>query len=325
MNIFEILNTKRHEDPHDRMLAWMCDPTKGHGLNEFASALVNAVWGTTVDESVQGTTRQYKLSDNCWPDVVVEFEKSLLVVENKVSATALREGQLELQHELATERQAGAPLYHCLLCPDRVTAEDFGPKNKAFGVLRYSTLAELIESRLDQAEDDARPILSQYAAFISSSLGAPAPKRVKMASPQKIAGRNEKRSPWHIDAFMKQAEEKGGRDLQACQHELHELLISMDDIEARYTSKGESNATYRVFVAEHEPEIDIIWVYADGRIYVRWGTLIESEKSAEAAKLKEIWKPHLPSNGNKDGAFTTRPLCEFNPTRVVELIQQSLS
>jgi hypothetical protein len=43
-NLFEILNVKPVEDPHDRMLAWLCDPAGGHGLLDIAPAIVTRLW-----------------------------------------------------------------------------------------------------------------------------------------------------------------------------------------------------------------------------------------------------------------------------------------
>src|SRR5207237_2019744 len=110
--------------------------------------------------------RQFKLRDDCWPDVAVEFETALLVIENKVNASALREGQLELQNELARQRQGEYPLFHCLLCPDRMADIAIAPKSDVFRVLRYSVLADLIEARTARLTENTKPIVEQYASFI---------------------------------------------------------------------------------------------------------------------------------------------------------------
>jgi hypothetical protein len=41
INIFRILNVKREEDPHDRMLEWLCDPKAGHGIQDFPAAIIH--------------------------------------------------------------------------------------------------------------------------------------------------------------------------------------------------------------------------------------------------------------------------------------------
>src|SRR5437660_6537788 len=142
-NIFEILNVTRSEDPHDRVVAWLCDANGGHGIRDLARAIVLKLWGYDCAEVIRKVHRQFKLRDDCWPDVAVEFETALLVIENKVNASALREGQLELQNELARQRQGEYPLFHCLLCPDRMADIAIAPKSDVFRVLRYSMLADL--------------------------------------------------------------------------------------------------------------------------------------------------------------------------------------
>ena len=117
-NVFEVLNIKSAEDPHDRMVAWLCDPAGGHGIPDVAYAIIERLWGEECNEAVREVVRQFKLAEESWPDVGVVFTSALLLIENKVQASALREGQLELQHSLGRQRQGGKRFFHCVLCPD---------------------------------------------------------------------------------------------------------------------------------------------------------------------------------------------------------------
>jgi len=149
-NIFRILNVKRVEDPHDRMLEWLFDPAAGHGVPDLAAAIISCLWQRECSERVNLVKRPFNVGEKSWPDLAVQFETALLLIENKVNASAFQEGQIKKQHELAIMLQKGAPLFHCLLCPDRMvnTVVDF--QSDAFRVLPYSVLVNLISARSAQ-------------------------------------------------------------------------------------------------------------------------------------------------------------------------------
>lgn len=323
MNIFEILDLGRKEREHDCMLEWLCRPEAEHGIADFASAIVEALGREPVQEPVRQVKREFKLSDKSWADLGVEFESALLVVENKVNKSALRAGQLELQHELAGERQrrTGAPLYHCLLCPDGFDVEGFELRSKDFAVLRYGRLAELIESRLERTPEEARVILSQYVSYVRDNVARPASSGVRLATSEEMARRNTSRAAWDETDFMAQAEEKGGRALRSAQAEWLAVLTKMRDVDPRFESAGPANATYRVFLPG--TGIDLLWVYADGRIYVRWHAVRSLRGEAAAEEMQAVWKEHVKNFENQDGSYTNAQVGDLPLETLAELLQRT--
>ena len=318
VNIFHILALSRSEDPHDRLFAWLCDPDGGHGITDFAAHAINTLWMEQVDEAVIKVQRQYQLAADSWPDVVVEFSKSLLVVENKVNASALREGQLERQHELALAKQGDKPLYHILLCPDRFLTNNYGPDSRAFRVLTYGRLAALLRE-LSKTVSDLRsqPILEQYADYIDATFGKGAPPGVRLASARAIALRNEQRQVWSESQFLERANKHSPGLFQA-HTELLDLLRSMESVEPRFDSAGPSNATYKVYLADTNDHP--LWVYEDGGLYVQWGPLGQSKGASTTAQHKLIWKG-LINHTNVDGAFATGGLLGIGVEEVARKLQ----
>src|SRR5256885_4159950 len=98
-NIFFILPIERHEHPNDLVLEWLLNPQEGHGVPDFAASIIRHLWEIEFNEPVKEVKRQCSLGVKCIPDITVRFERALLVIENKVSAGALTQGQLERQHK----------------------------------------------------------------------------------------------------------------------------------------------------------------------------------------------------------------------------------
>ena len=303
-NLFHILDISRREDPHDRILAWLVDPNASHGITNFAANLVEALWGRRCDEPVHRVTRQYKLAADSWPDVVVEFEESLLVVENKVNASAFREGQLERQHELGLEQQGESPLFHVLLCPDRLSTGNYSEMSDSFRVLPYSKLADLVRAVVENiTEEHARSNMAQYAEYVHDGLGKPAPSGVRLVSARTISRRNASRKVSE-DVFMKEAEQYGD-EIRSAQTELLDVLNAMESVEARFDSKGSSNATYKVYI--DNTDLHVLWVYSDGRLYVDWDQLTQDAGKDVASQYIKSW-PGMLEKGNKAGGFATQDL-----------------
>ena len=318
-NIFEVLALSRAEDPHDRMLAWLCDPSEGHGLINFAATLIHSLWDHPFDESVILVKRQYQLGPDSWPDVVVKFESSLLVVENKVNASALREGQLERQNTLAREKQAGKPLFHVLLCPDRFRVDDFGPEGSDFRTLTYSHLARLVREASENANNASTSgMLRDYASYIENAFGERAITGLRIASAKSIARRNNDNVGWSEEQFLQQACRESPNVADA-QRELVELLRSMECVEPRFDSIGSTNATYKVYLSgtEYHP----LWVYSDGRLYVNWGLANPMVGSSVVSACKSTWQG-LVNSSNKGGSFVKGGLAAIGAVEAANKLQE---
>lgn len=117
------------------------------------------------------------------------------------------------------------------------------------------------------------------------------PIGIKLASAKSIARRNNNQSSWSEEQFLQQACHSFPSTADA-QRELIELLHSMECVEARFDSVGQTNATYKVFLSgtNYHP----LWVYSDGRLYVNWDLgipcTIHSQTHAILTEYRcEVW------------------------------------
>ena len=99
-----------------------------------------------------------------------------------------------------------------------------------------------------------------------------------------------------------------------------ELIGQLKDIGiARFNGNGRKQATYHAVLEEQET--DILWVYADGQVYVDWGALDESS----ATYYKELWgglieplrRDGTPKN---DGCFLKNRVGTVEQGKIVETI-----
>ncbi len=318
-NLFDVLALPRQEDPHDRVLAWLLQPDGGHGVEGFAATLVSELWSVPCSEVVRLVKRQYQLSGESYPDIGVEFAASLLIVENKVNAGALREGQLALQNKLAKEKQAGRPLYHVLLHPDRLNVEGIGVADSSFRTLTYSRLAALVDDAATKAvNDDAKVLLRHYAQYISRYFGKAPPPGVRMATGVRIARRNAV-AGWSEDDFMAQAASACEPAVVKKHADLLDLLRSMDAVDVRFDAAGPTNATYKVYLAGRG-DTHVLWVYANGGLFVTWKPL----RSVGLDEGVEVWKGQWGNSikaMNKNDSLAAGGLQKFGVDEVAQKLQ----
>jgi hypothetical protein len=317
-NLFDVLALPRQEDPHDRMLTWLLDPSAGHGISSFAAALISELWSVPFSQPVRRVKRQYQLSPESYPDIGVEFETALLVIENKVNAGALREGQLGLQNELAKKKQVGKPLYHLLLHPDRLNVDGIALQETSFRTLSYSELARLIDAAAVRASnEDAKAFLRHYSKHVSERFGKAPPAGVRMASGTKIARRNSI-AGWTEEGFISQAATLCDPAVLGKHTDLIDLLRSMDAIDVRFDAVGPTNATYKVYLTG--TEIHFLWVFANGGLYVTWKPL----RTAGIDGGEEFWKHKWGNSinaGNKNDSFATGGLQTFAVEDIAQKLQ----
>lgn len=320
-NVFDLVALPRKEEPHDRVLEWLCDPTATHGVADFAARIVRLLWPHPFEEQVLRKKRQFKLDADSYPDLVVEFTSSLLVIENKVNASALRSGQLEKQNELAGKKQNGKGLYHVLLCPDRLSTIGIALNEPSFAVLRYSQYAELVREILPSSKDeDAKIMLAHYAQHVERQYGKAMPPGLRAAAGSTIAKRNTDKQVWSEERFIAQAEERGSAELRDAQVELLDLIRSMEAVEPRFDSSGPVNATYKIYLAG--TNVHFLWVYADGRLYVTWSFLTAAGHANAAAAWKQMWSDRLTDSTKKDGCNAKDNLIEIGTAEIAQKLQR---
>jgi hypothetical protein len=177
-NIFDICTPRFAEEPHDRVLRWLCEPNLEHGVPDFAARIVRSLWGIDFDESVSGVFADYEGlpkpvdSKRRYPDAAIEFEVSLFIIENKVGQKTLDKGveerQLEVQHEMGVKKYGKDRLYHALMCPDYMDVTGAMLPSPRFRVFRYSLFSKLIrESIGPSATADAAVLLDHYSKHIA--------------------------------------------------------------------------------------------------------------------------------------------------------------
>lgn len=323
-NVFEILAI-RGEAPNDAMVAWLCDPRRGHGIADFAASIVRELWGIELQESILGVQRQCSLARDCRPDITVRFAQSLLVIENKVNVSALRPDQIQAQHQLGTSQQQGRPFYHVLLCPDRFQVEAFCVASPNFRVLRYGQLAQLLaDADTTNAPDDARLMARQYAEFVRLTYAASAPTGIRLASSSMVADRVTRTSEraargeaWSPEEFMEQVERVGSPELQRKQSELLGLLYEMETVDPRFDRRTEQ-ATYRVYLAE--TELCIFKVFADGALRPIWGYLQKAGYTELVAAYRLAVEPLTDSLGGTF-SYLRNSLVDTPVEDVVRLLQ----
>jgi len=332
INVFEVLlrteEDGHQEKPHDRMLAWLCNPDSGHGLFDLALAIVSHLWGRDFNEKVKNVSdNKFALGPSCWPDVVVEFDTSILVVENKVKLAtlqkAIKECQLEKQHEQGRARPSNGGFFHCLLCPDSMKDLDGIPlrSEERFRVLPYSLLANLIADHSSNLVSEAKPIVEQYVTYLQNTLGKPS--AVKWASSDTITDRYRNRKPVDVKEFLNQAMEKGGPELVAAQQNLLESLTGMQHVEPRFESYGVKEKTYTM-KSTHSDMPPLLWIYADGRIFVNWASFLKGQRTLEAERMKHIWGPYVKDRTKDAGSETQELIGVLKPELIAELLQRTV-
>src|SRR5262249_49113394 len=181
-----------------------------------------------------------------------------------------------------------------------------------------------ISARSERMFPQARPIVDQYVEFVRSTLALPIPSRVKLASPAVIAGRNKKRSDaWNFEDFLREADKHGGPHLVEAHQNLLDLLTAMEDLQPRFDSTGEKQATYTVHSVKQDVGA-LAWIYADGQIYIYWKPFREAGQISAQDRMKKVWGPYLKNPNNASASATKEKLGGLVPEVVAELFQRSV-
>ena len=137
-----------------------------------------------------------------------------------------------------------------------------------------------------------------------------------------ISRRNAARAPWAWDQILERAEEQGGADLQLAQKELLDILVSMQDVEPRFDSVGDVDATYKVHLARRQTRF-ILQIYADGRLYISWEGFFRENQLQDVDAMRRVWGPYVKGPLNRVGSYTSAALGAFAPLKVASLLQET--
>lgn len=313
-NIFQILDLPNQERPHDKVLAWLLNLEGGHNVPNLAAELIRRLWGVELPAGKARVTRQFSLPGGLRPDIWVELDGATLMIENKVNPAALRPGQIAEQNAAARTILKGQRLFHLLIRPDRVRSDGLVIEDETFRELTYGQLAEVLRSLAKLlAEGAGRALAMQFADYVMDRFGQPTPAGIRLASGTTLA-RRYSGAGWSEDAFLEEAEKTCDPEVMKRQRRLLALLGSMDSVRVKFDAKGPTNPTYKVYLGD--TEVRILWVYADGRLYVDWELLAPSAQ----AQWKRHWGGSVNAQ-NKNNSFAKGGLTAFSVEDVAQKLQ----
>ena len=155
-DFLDIIGLARHENTHSRMLAWLLNPTRRHGLGcALVRRLVEHCTGTPAPErlAVKGVTFSHWRNGR-EADLVVWGEAFTLIIENKIDACEQTDQCDDLFKNFKTENK---PLFLFLTPEGRkpctVTAP---PAQRAFRTLSWPDIREMIETALEKSGKASR-------------------------------------------------------------------------------------------------------------------------------------------------------------------------
>ncbi|MCX7179621.1 MAG: PD-(D/E)XK nuclease family protein [Proteobacteria bacterium] len=314
LNIFQILDLPNHERPHDKVLAWLLDPEGGHNVPSLAADLIRRLWGVELPAGKARVTRQISLPGGLRPDIWVELDGAALMIENKVNPAALRPGQIAEQNAAARTILKGRRLCHLLIRPDRVRSDGLVIEDESFRELTYGQLAEVLCNLAQpSSESTGRALAIQFADYVKDRFGQPTPAGIRLASGTTVA-RRYSGTGWSEDDFLEHAEKTCDPEVMRRQRQLLDLLRSMDSVRVKFDAKGPTNPTYKVYFGDSE--VRILWVYADGRLYVDWELL----ESAAQSEWKRLWGGSVNAQ-NKNNSFAKGGLTAYLVEDVAQKLQ----
>jgi hypothetical protein len=317
-NIFTILDLPNQERPHDKALAWLLDPRGGHGIDNLATEVIKRVWGVTLNGGALRVTRQFSLPGGLRPDVYVELDSAVLMVENKVDPAALRPGQIADQNAAVQSLLKGRRLFHLLIRPDRVRTDGLVIEDPSFRELTYGQLGALLhELTLSLPEGVGRSQVMQFADYVNERYGQPAPLGIRMASGTVLA-RRYSGSSWSETEFLEHAEKTCSPEVMTLQRELLDLLRSMESVRVEFDAKGKTNPTYKVYL--EDTPIHLLWVYADGRLYPTWKPLRSAGIADGVDEWKRLWGTAIKAE-NQNDSFAEGGLAVFPAEEVARKLQ----
>ena len=164
-NIFDVLGRPRLEDAHSRMIAWLLDPGKPHGLGDgFLRGFFKRVFGTTppagTSECLVTTKKRIKSGE---VDIEVAGPRWWLIVENKIDWEE-DDGQTEKYAMYYRQfSKLNSNLFLVLLSP-----QGTHPKSPAFRAMSYRDLREVLEDVLEllRPAEEAEQLMRHFLQHI---------------------------------------------------------------------------------------------------------------------------------------------------------------
>lgn len=325
-NWFELIGLKQREAPHDRILAWLCDASAEHGFDDFASSLIDRLWGAVGIGSPSRVERPYCLSSDCRPDLAVFFPTHVLVIENKVNLASVREGQVQKQHDLATAELAkhGLGLLHVLLQPTRFPKDDSAPvESPRFRHATYADVAIVVREKVDTSTNaKLRFFLEDYADFIEREFGSRKVSRsltFKSVSEIEARRRSDAEGAWTEQAFLEDVVKHGDEAFVEAHKVLLETLRATCGLTPVFVSRGKHHAMYRVSLDGVRE--DTLRVFANGGLQLHRIGLSDENWLQLTSAMRTVG---LLADGHPDHSPNLVPAVgECDPLVVASLLQEA--
>lgn len=185
-NIFEILGITRYEIRHSHFLAWLLNPKGSHGIGDyFLKRFLLDIFQdgrTNLEEfnylgkldilSVHNLLREtiivHREKHNI--DILIEFEKTIIVVENKIDAAESRDQLLRYKDSVLKSFSNKKPIFVYLTkYGNQSTLEDFYIEcSYQKNILNY--LNDLIQYRSESIQDHILTYLKDYIDNLNNNI-----------------------------------------------------------------------------------------------------------------------------------------------------------
>ncbi|MFP4159997.1 MAG: PD-(D/E)XK nuclease family protein [Desulfobacterales bacterium] len=173
-NFFDVLWRRLREEDHDPLLAWLLDPKGNHPFGSaIIDAVINQLYETNLPDDVFNVNQQYALGPSSIPDIALEGDKSLVIVENKVFRASISNEQIERYIDLGYRRAAGRQFFLILMSPLPLEpTQVVSTPPPAFEILSWSVFSRIIEEQQQKTDNSyfISEILNQYRDYIHQTI-----------------------------------------------------------------------------------------------------------------------------------------------------------
>lgn len=149
-NLFEILGVQRREEPHSDIIAWLINPEETHGLgNVFLQEFIKKIFNLELpfDSQIKVFRESQKGGDR--PDIIVEGNNWLLIIENKIDSSENNSQTLRYANRWRKTGGINKNVFLVYLSPDGRT-----PISPDFRPVSYRIIRELLERMQFQGDSE---------------------------------------------------------------------------------------------------------------------------------------------------------------------------
>lgn len=267
-NLFDILWRKLKESDHDPLLAWLLDPNENH---PFGSAVLDAVidhlYGSRIPKDELSVSLQYALDPSSFPDITIEGNRSLIIIENKVFNASIDAGQIVRYLELGKNKAEHRQFFLILMSPSSRAATDIIPDPpKAFAVLQWALFAQIIDEQKSKLEISGffDEIFDQYRDYIQQTIISGGGRGFSVRHPSRS---------WNEELFLSEAENAIDPQTFNSMNQIVVYLKSKYDPANIRFGKGSTIGTLSLIVQHANRDVRIFNMNHEGGIVPYFGDI----------------------------------------------------